>query len=269
VFGNNENGLKMRRALSMSIDRKGLTDLIYGGAGVPSYSTPYNFMGLKAPVSWDELGPYYQYNPTEAKRLMTEAGYPNGYDIEFLGATGDGAVAYVVAVQQQLAASGFRLTVKELETTVRTNQRNEKNFKDVTSGGQDAGYDMEMNIARLYIRPDAPRNYGSVNDATLMDLAEKQRYELDYDRRVQMARGVHARYLEIIPTLHILSRHRMTLRHPWLHNWGDNIMSWLCCWGAQQSRQVFMDDTAPSGRAGTRGKDGTWGNPFDRQGRKV
>jgi len=269
VWGNSETGLKMRRALSLALDRRGLTELIEGGAGVPSYATPYDFQGLKAPVHWDDLGPYYKHNVAEAKRLMAEAGYANGYDIEFLVASGGGSDAINVAAQQQLAASGFRLTFKEVESTVRTGLLQNKDFKDVTSGGQDSGYDMEMNIYRLWATPDATRNYGSVDDAILADLAQKQRYELDYDKRVQIARQVHARYLEIIPTLHLLSRHRMTVRHPWIHNWGDNIHSWLCCWGSQSSRQVFLDDTAPSGRGGKRGKEGTWGVPYDRQGRKV
>jgi len=172
-------------------------------------------------------------------------------------------------VQQQLAQAGFRLTFKEVESTVATGLRDSKNFKDFISATQDSGYDMEMNIYRLWSGPNAVRNTGSADDAILADLAQKQRYELDYDKRREIARQVHARYLEIIPSLHILSGHRMTVRHPWIHNWGDNIHSWLCCWGSQSSRQVFLDDTAPSGRGGKRGKEGTWGVPFDRQGRKV
>jgi hypothetical protein len=128
---------------------------------------------------------------------------------------------------------------------------------------------MEMNIYRLWAGKDAPRNWGSVDDDILADLAVKQRYELDYERRLEIAKQVHARYLEIIPTLHILSAHRMSVRHPWIHNWGDNIHSWLCCWGSQQMRQLFLDDKTPGGRGGTRGKEGSWGVPYDRQGRKV
>jgi len=156
-----------------------------------------------------------------------------------------------------------------LESAVLTGLRNDKNFKDFIAGSQDSGYDMEMNIYRLWASPEASRNYGSVDDAILADLAVKQRYELDYDKRIQIARQVHARYLEIIPQFNIMSPHRMTVRHPWIHNWGDNIHSWLCCWGSQQMRQVFLDDTTPSGRGGKRGKEGTWGVPYDRQGRKV
>jgi len=269
VWGNSETGLKMRRALSMSLDRRGLNELILGGAGVPSYSTPYDFMGMKAPAFWDELGPYYLHNPAEAKRLMAEAGFPNGYDIEMVTTSATAGSAIFVAVQQQMAESGFRLHFKELESTAVTGLLQAKDFKDLIAGGQDSGYDMEMNIYRLYAKPDATRNYGSVDDKILADLAVKQRYELDYDKRIQIARQVHARYLEIIPQFNVMSPHRMTVRHPWIHNWGDNIHSWLCCWGSQQMRQVFLDDTTPSGRGGKRGKEGTWGVPYDRQGRKV
>jgi len=269
VWGNSETGLKMRRALSMAIDRRGLNELVLGGAGVPSYSTPYDFMGMTAPAFWDELGPYYLHNPAEAKRLMAEAGYPNGYDCEMLTTAGTAASAAYVAVQQQLAESGFRLTFNEKESAVVTGQRNSKEFKDFIAGSQDSGYDMEMNIYRLYAKPDAPRNYGSVDDKLLADLAVKQRYELDYERRREIARQVHARYLEIIPQLNILSAHHWVALQPWLHNTLDNIHSWRCCWGSQQNRQVFLDDTTPGGRGGKRGKEGTWGVPYDRQGRKV
>jgi len=267
VWGASETGLKMRRALSMSIDRRGLTDLILGGGGVPSYSTPYDFQGWKAPAFWDELGPYYKPNVAEAKRLMAEAGYPNGYDAEMVISAAPTATE--VAVQQQLAQSGIRLSFNQLETTVVTNLRNTKDFKDFISGSQDSGYDMEMNIYRLYAGPDAVRNYGSVDDKILADLAVKQRYELDYDRRLEIARQVHTRYLEVIPQLNILSPHHWVAFHPWMHNTSDNIHSWRCCWGSQQNRQIFLDDTAPNNRGGTRGKENTWGVPYDRQGRKV
>jgi peptide/nickel transport system substrate-binding protein len=269
VWGKSEAGLKMRRALSMSIDRRGLNEIVYGGAGVPAYSTPYAFMGLEAPAFWDELGPYYEYNPTEAKRLMAEAGFPNGYDIEMLRSQLATSQDLDTAMQQQMAEAGFRLTIKDIEDTARTNARNTGDFKDLTAGSQDAGYDMEMNIWRLWGRPDSSRNYGAVDDAILQDLALKQRYELDFDTRTKIAQQVHQRFLDIIPTLNVVSAHHWILRHPWLHNTQDNTFSWLCCWGSQQSRQAYVDDTTPNGRGGTRGKEGTWGVPYDRQGRKV
>jgi len=269
VWGNSETGLKMRRAFSLALDRRGLTDLVYGGAGVPSYATPYDFQGLKAPVHWDDMGPYYKHDVAEAKRLMAEAGYPNGYDAEMVTTAATAGGANYVGIQQKVAEAGFRIHYKELESAVLTGLRNDKNFKDFIAGSQDSGYDMEMNIYRLWASPEATRNYGSVDDKILADLAVKQRYELDYDKRIQIARQVHARYLEIIPQFNVMSPHRMTVRHPWIHNWGDNIHSWLCCWGSQQMRQVFLDDTTPSGRGGKRGKEGTWGVPYDRQGRKV
>jgi len=269
VWGAGESGLKMRRALSMSIDRRKLNDLVYGGAGVPSVATPYDFRGLQAPNHWDELGPYYQPNIPEAKRLMAEAGYANGYDCEMVTTNAVASGPIYVPVQQMLAQAGFRLTFKEVESTVATNLRNNKDFKDFIAGSQDSGYDMEMNIYRLWAGPDAVRNFGSADDPILADLAQKQRYELDYDRRREIARQVHARYLDIIPSLNILSAHHWVMKHPWLHNTQDNIHSWACCWGSQQTRQIFIDDTAPSGRGGKRGKEGTWGVVYDRQGRKV
>jgi ABC-type transport system substrate-binding protein len=234
VWGNSETGLKMRRAWSLALDRRGLTDLVYGGAGVPSYATPYDFQGLKAPAHWDDLGPYYKYDVAEAKRLMAEAGYPNGHSEVIVSRAG------AMSPYSRRWPGRFRLTFKEVESTVVTGLRNNKDFKDFISATQDSGYDMEMNIYRLWAGPSAVRNTGSADDKILADLAQKQRYELDYDKRLEIARQVHARYLEIIPSAHMLSRHRMTVRQPWIHNWGDNIHSWLCCWGSHNPRRCLM-----------------------------
>jgi peptide/nickel transport system substrate-binding protein len=75
--------IKVRKALQMAIDRQAMAKTNYGGtvdgkpAGVmhPMYTgwcTPYD--------QWpQDLKDEYSYNPTKAKALLTEAGYPNGF----------------------------------------------------------------------------------------------------------------------------------------------------------------------------------------------
>ncbi len=70
----------VRQAVNYAIDREGLTRGVLKGDAYPMY----------APVGPDqygyspEIGPKYRYNPAKAKQLLAQAGYPNGFDVDFL-----------------------------------------------------------------------------------------------------------------------------------------------------------------------------------------
>lgn len=71
--------LKVRQALAMAIDRESLVkNLIRGDAEVihtPCFPTQFG-CDASAAVKWE-------YNPEKAKQLLAEAGYPDGFEIEF------------------------------------------------------------------------------------------------------------------------------------------------------------------------------------------
>jgi peptide/nickel transport system substrate-binding protein len=70
----------VRQAVTYAIDKDGLTKGVLKGYAYP----------MHAPVGPDqygyspELGPKYNYDPAKAKQLLTQAGYANGFDVDFL-----------------------------------------------------------------------------------------------------------------------------------------------------------------------------------------
>ncbi|MCZ6789039.1 MAG: ABC transporter substrate-binding protein [Chloroflexi bacterium] len=70
--------IRVRRALSMAVDRAALIQLEYDGRATILY-------GPIPPIfawAYDPDFKAYEYNPDEARRLLAEAGFPNGFTID-------------------------------------------------------------------------------------------------------------------------------------------------------------------------------------------
>ena len=69
--------LKVRQAINYAIDSKGILNALFDGKGT---QTGQVFNPLSTP--WDDsLNNAYPYDPKQAKKLLAEAGYPNGFTL--------------------------------------------------------------------------------------------------------------------------------------------------------------------------------------------
>jgi peptide/nickel transport system substrate-binding protein len=107
---------EVREAISYAIDRESLAKNIMGGLSEPSSfisPTTFGFNPALKPLPYD---------PARAKRLLVEAGYPNGIDITLDAPYGkypkDKEIAEAIA--GQLSKVGIRTTVKSYEWGVFT-----------------------------------------------------------------------------------------------------------------------------------------------------
>ncbi len=68
---------RVRQALSMAIDKKAIIDAVYGGAGQPAKN-------LIPPIMWsyNDSITDYPYDPAAAKKLLADAGYPEGFETD-------------------------------------------------------------------------------------------------------------------------------------------------------------------------------------------
>ena len=108
--------VNVRRAVALAIDRQQVIDLAYfGGAAAAAGTVSSAYEWAPAP---GEL-PYTEYDPDEAIRLLTEAGFPDGFDVEILTLAGHepwGPLLEVVA--SQLKDVGINATIVNAETGV-------------------------------------------------------------------------------------------------------------------------------------------------------
>ncbi len=125
MFRGNEvlNNQKVREAISLALDFEGITQSVFGPAGQLAKS-------ILPPDSrfYKEVGTY-KYDPELAKKLMAEAGYPDGFEVNTYTVAGDEEKICEIA-QSMLAEIGIKMNIEiaELATLIKTEMSGECNM---------------------------------------------------------------------------------------------------------------------------------------------
>jgi peptide/nickel transport system substrate-binding protein len=165
---------RVRKAASLAIDRKGINQALTLG-----------FSRLTGnPVVPDMFEYYWQppdpaYDPAQARKLIGEAGYPNGFDAgEY---TCDSSYSNLgEAIVNNLAEVGIRARLRPLERAAFFKGYAEKQFKNLIMGGSGAFGNAATRLEALVVK-GGTYVYGSYPDVD--ELFKQQAAELDPERR--------------------------------------------------------------------------------------
>ncbi|HRE22023.1 MAG TPA: ABC transporter substrate-binding protein [Rhabdaerophilum sp.] len=130
------NNLKVRQALSMAINRPAIVDRIMEGEATPaSQLLPDTYAGTSKklkPVAYDVNG---------AKKLLSEAGYPNGFKLTIHGPNGryTNDTKIIEAVAQMFTRLGVETSVETMPPSVF--------FSRASSGGPEKTPEFSMILA--------------------------------------------------------------------------------------------------------------------------
>lgn len=101
---------KVREALNYAINRDALVKVAYSGFAKPADGIVPSGIDYAVTIG------RWKYDPSKARALLTEAGYPNGFDTTLWSAYDNSTSQKVLQfVQQQLAQVGVKLQVHALE----------------------------------------------------------------------------------------------------------------------------------------------------------
>ena len=106
------NNPKVRQAISMAVDRQTILDSIWDGAGqLESGIFP------KGAIGHSDSLPQIKYDPDGAKKLLADAGYPNGFDMEISADSdaSDKVNQTLDVIAGELQAIGINATVKNYD----------------------------------------------------------------------------------------------------------------------------------------------------------
>jgi ABC-type transport system substrate-binding protein len=107
------NNVDVRRAVAVAVNRSALAAVAYDGGASPSGAVPPSY-SWSTPFS--KLA-YASYDPAEAKKLLSEGGYPHGLSVTLKYITGYdwGTNSLVQQVASELGAVGINVTLVPLD----------------------------------------------------------------------------------------------------------------------------------------------------------
>ena len=209
--------LRVRTAISLAFDRQGMGEsLSTDGFKLSGPIPPIVFGGLPSDES-AELAPY---DPVAARKLLAEAGFPNGFDITLTTTDGYGPAVLNAAqwVQQDLKEVGINATLRILDYATW--------FSTWAAEDYQIGYSLSSAfltadewLSSYYLSTGA-RNWFNINDPKLDGLIIEQRGILDRGDREELLLEINRYIVENIsnPVMTYASN-GITVQQPYVHDW--------------------------------------------------
>jgi peptide/nickel transport system substrate-binding protein len=201
---------RVRQAIAMAIDKPRLLKLAWGGFGSVG-------VGPIPPVYEDALPPADQvkYNPEQAKKLLAEAGYPNGFTLELLTWNSDYMTKPAQVLKEMLKEIGVDLKLNFLE------------FAQYFNRAYRFEYEMSLHLTTAGVDPEEwlIPYYGPLDGATyykwsnpeLWKLITEQQKILDVKKRKALIRDIQLKVMDDAPYTYLYTQTRFGARRPYVH----------------------------------------------------
>jgi peptide/nickel transport system substrate-binding protein len=189
---------RVRKAMSLAIDRDAIVKRIMDGAAEPAYQfLPTGMFGtLPNP-------PKLAYDPAAAKKLMADAGYANGFQIT-LSATNDRYIndgQITQAVAQYLNQIGIKADVDAMTRAIYFPRRAKKEFSVALGGWGSTTGEASSFLRQWPATPDDAKtiggsNYGGYKNEEFDKLIRAAISTLDDGKRADLLRQAGIKVLE-------------------------------------------------------------------------
>ena len=181
---------RVREAMSKAINRDAIVERIMGGVASPAGELlPVPLFGTSPDRKPD------RFDPEAAKKLLADAGYPNGFEL-VLGSPNDRYIndeKVAQAVAQMLARIGIKTSVDSMTASTFFTKRNKYEFTAYLAGWGADTNEMSNSIIALIATQDAAPSFGNTNrgrysNKTVDDLTIKALGTIDDAQREALLR---------------------------------------------------------------------------------
>jgi peptide/nickel transport system substrate-binding protein len=187
--------IRVRRAVSLAIDRKGWNDALFFGKGclasgpVPCAMTDWRL----DPAQLDPARARYLvgYDPAEAKKLLAEAGFPNGFTTPAHHWPGYAQHwrSYYELVVDNLGKVGIKVELKPEEYGKYISTTYLGKFEKMAIGPITPFSEVDDWLYGAF-HPEQPNNRSSVSDPELNRMLVAQRREMDPQKRREIVHEI-------------------------------------------------------------------------------
>jgi peptide/nickel transport system substrate-binding protein len=167
--------LQVRQAVNFAIDRQGMSEALFlGYCKITNNAVvPYTFDFYWQP-------PEAVYDPAKAKKLLAEAGYPNGFDAGMM--TCDSSYANMAEVSvNNLQAIGIKVKLQPIERAGFFAGYSAKQYKTGIIQAASAAFGNAATRMASFVVKGGAFSYGSYPD--IDELFPKQADEMNHDKR--------------------------------------------------------------------------------------
>src|SRR5262245_45556048 len=195
------NDPRVRKAVGLATDREKMIEIAAEGWGVlGGYIGPHTPYGLPL----DELKKYPQFGDdmkkrqAEAKRLLAEAGFAKGMDVEFLVRRGPMYERGALSRQDVMKKVGVNIKITLLDTAGFRDRQEKGDFQAFTVLEAVAVDDPDLYYVRFTC--NAPFNYGKYCNPEFDKLFAQQSRTFDVQQRADITRQIEHLLLRDIPS---------------------------------------------------------------------
>jgi peptide/nickel transport system substrate-binding protein len=236
------NDVRIRRALSMAIDRQKQLDTVFEGQGLLGCGVPYNYYQDTKPTMKD-LGPWWQYRPAEAKKLLAEAGHPNGFETTlFYYEYFPQMTSQVQLVQQDLKRNlNINVKISKLDYTGYYGRYVEGKWDGMAWGfqsGHAVGLDERTYV---YMHSKSTKNFFKVNDPLIDELTVKLRQTPDRAEQRATARRIVDREYDQVLRMWMPWGTIFVLFQPYLRNVAGGVLRGTVGYGSPTIARLWID----------------------------
>jgi oligopeptide transport system substrate-binding protein len=212
--------VRVRRALAMSIDRDAITKNITKGGETAAYNlTPPDTLGYTARAK-------LPYDIEEARRLLAEAGYPNGEGfptLQLLYNTLETHRMIAVAIQQMWKqALNIDITLYNQEWKVYLDSQRTFNYQ-ISRAGWIGDYVDPNTFLDMFIK-DGGNNRTGWSNPEYDRLISKAANTHDQNERYELFQQAEAILVDEVPILPIYTYSKVYLISPNVKGWTPNIL---------------------------------------------
>ena len=237
--------VRVRRALSLAMDRQEILDIVYDGLGKALNTIPWPFLfDEEATIESGLAGNWLRYDPDEAMKLLQAAGAEGLEIVNSYYAYTKGFEQHTEVLQAQLQKAGIKMSGGKVDYTEFNSQWVPSKLPDVsTSAWSTSGYDAD-NWFHGQVHSQSPGNRWRINDPQIDEWAEAQQLELDPDARKELWQKIWDQDADQAYRPTIPSGFWLEVYQPWMrgirftgtapgdnnsyYTWGDQVHSaWL------------------------------------------